>query len=195
MTNQVNNLKNDFKQCPMCGSQKIENHGNRKWVCPDCGFDLYCNVAAAVGIIIQDKNHNVLFEVRAKEPQKGFITLPGGFVDFDESAEEAAVRECREEIGFAVEKIDYLCSAPNTYVYKNIEYKTCDMYYIAELPPQFATIQDFIKSLTAEESEVLAFEVHKIETLDDVEKLPVAFESGKHSLRMLVQKNMEKLNG
>ena len=63
----VNGFKNDFKICPMCGSNKIENHGNRKWMCPDCGFDLYNNVATAVGLIIQDKNKNVLFEVRAKE--------------------------------------------------------------------------------------------------------------------------------
>ena len=37
MTKQINGLKNDFKTCPMCGSNKIENHGNRKWICPECG--------------------------------------------------------------------------------------------------------------------------------------------------------------
>ena len=104
----VNGFKNDFKICPMCGSNKIENHGNRKWMCPDCGFDLYNNVATAVGLIIQDINKNVLFEVRAKEPRKGFYALPGGFVDFDESAEEAAMRECREEIGVEIDNVKYL---------------------------------------------------------------------------------------
>ena len=89
---QINGFKNDFKLCPMCGSKKIENHGNRKWLCPDCGFDLYNNVASAVGVVIRDSYDNVLFEVRAKEPRKGFYAVPGGFVDFNESAEEAAVR-------------------------------------------------------------------------------------------------------
>ena len=160
----VNGFKNDFKICPMCGSNKIENHGNRKWMCPDCGFDLYNNVATAVGLIIQDKNKNVLFEVRAKEPRKGFYALPGGFVDFDESAEEAAMRECREEIGVEIDNVKYLCSAPNTYEYKNLEYKTCDIFFTADLPPQFESIEDFIKSLKPEESEV--FSEYMIEHLE-----------------------------
>jgi NADH pyrophosphatase NudC (nudix superfamily) len=106
MTKQINGLKNDFKLCPMCGSKNIENHGNRKWVCPDCAFDLYNNVASAVGVVIRDRYNNVLFEIRAKQPRKGYLALPGGFVDFEESAEEAVVRECREEIGVAVEGVE-----------------------------------------------------------------------------------------
>ncbi len=188
MTKQINSLKNDFKMCPMCGSSKIENHGNRKWICPDCGFDLYCNVAAAVGVVIRDRHNNVLFEVRAKEPRKGFLALPGGFVDFGETAEEAVVRECREEIGVPVEGAEFLCTAPNTYEYKNIEYKTCDIFFVAELPSQFDSIDDFIKSLKAEESEVLAFKSCRVETFDDIEKIPLAFESAKYTLKKLAGK-------
>ena len=186
MTKQINGFKNDFKLCPMCGSKKIENHANRKWLCPDCGFDLYNNVASAVGIVIYDKNQNVLFEVRAKEPRKGFIAVPGGFVDFDESAEEAVVRECREEIGVPVEGAKFLCTAPNVYEYKGIEYKTCDIFFTAALPPAFASIDDFIKSLKAEESEVVAFESHRVASLEDIEKLPLAFESAKVTLKKFI---------
>ena len=185
---QINGFKNDFKMCPMCGSSKIENHGNRKWICPDCGFDLYCNVAAAFGVVIRDRFNNVLFEVRAKNPRKGYLALPGGFVDFNESAEEAVIRECREEIGADVTEIKYLCTAPNTYEYKNIEYKTCDIFFIAELPAQFETIDDFIKSLKPEESEVESFVSYKVESLEDIEKIPLAFESSKYTLKQLVGK-------
>ena len=66
-------MTNAFNMCPMCGSKNIENPGLRKWICRDCGFDLYNNVAAAVGIIIYDKDKNVLFEVRAKEPKKDLL--------------------------------------------------------------------------------------------------------------------------
>ena len=184
----VNGFKNDFKLCPMCGSTKIENHGDRKWLCPDCGFDLYNNVASAVGVIIRDRFNNVLFEIRAKDPRKGFLAVPGGFVDFGESAEEAAVRECREEIGVAVEGVEFLCTAPNIYEYKNIEYKTCDIFFTVALPPQFETIDDFIKSLTAEESEVLGFASYKVETLEDIEKIPLAFESARYTLSQLVSR-------
>ena len=178
---------NDFKLCPMCGSKNIENHKDRKWLCPDCGFDLYNNVATAVGIIIYDSQKNVLFEVRAKEPRKGFLAVPGGFVDFGESAEEAVVRECREEIGVAVQGARFLCSAPNIYEYKGIVYRTCDLFFAAELAPQFASIDDFIKSLKAEESEVTAFESHRVATVEDIEKLPLAFDSAKVALRRSIQ--------
>ena len=186
MTKQINGLKNDFKLCPMCGSKNIENHGNRKWVCPDCAFDLYNNVASAVGVVIRDRYNNVLFEIRAKQPRKGYLALPGGFVDFDESAEEAVVRECREEIGVSVEGVKFLCTAPNTYEYKNIEYKTCDIFFTAELAPQFETIDDFIKSLKAEESEVQGFVSYKVESLEDIEKIPLAFESARYTLKHLI---------
>ena len=186
MTKQINGLKNDFKLCPMCGSKKIENHDNRKWVCPDCGFDLYNNVASAVGIVIYDKYDNVLFEVRAKNPRKGYIAVPGGFVDFGESAEEAVVRECREEIGVQVEGAEFLCTAPNIYEYKGIEYKTCDIFFKATLPPQFDSINDFIKSLHAEESEVVSFEAHRVSSDEDVDALPLAFESARFTLKKFV---------
>ncbi len=194
MTKQINGLKNDFKLCPMCGSKKIENHGNRKWICPDCGYDLYNNVAAAVGVVIRDSYNNVLFEIRAKQPRKGYVAVPGGFVDFDESAEEAAIRECREEIGVEVKDVKFLCTAPNTYEYKNVEYKTCDIFFTAELPPQFQTIDDFIKSLKAEESEVAGFASYKVESLEDIEKIPLAFESAKYTLKHLI-KISEKSGG
>lgn len=184
----INGLKNDFKLCPMCGSTRIENHENRKWMCPECGFDLYNNIAAAVGIIICDKYNNVLFEVRAKDPRKGYYAVPGGFVDFGETLEEAAVRECREEIGVTVDGVKFLCSAPNTYEYKNIEYKTCDVFFTAELPPQFDTIDDFIKKLTPEPGEVQSFASFRVETLEDIEKIPLAFESARITLKKFLEK-------
>lgn len=180
-------MTNDFNLCPKCGSKNIVNHGNRKWVCKDCGFDLYNNVAAAVGIIIKDKYNNVLFEVRAKEPRKGFLALPGGFVDFDERAEEAIVRECREEIGVEVQNAKFLCTFPNTYVYKNIEYKTCDMFFTVELSKDFDSIEEFVKTLKAEETEVQEFKICKVETLEDVGKLPLAFESAVKTLSLMVK--------
>lgn len=179
-------MTNDFNMCPMCGSKKIENRNNQKWICPDCGFDLYCNVAAAVGVIICDKYGNILMEVRAKNPRKGFLALPGGFVDADESAEDAVVRECREEIGVPIKGVKFLCTNPNTYEYKNITYKTCDMFFTADLPEEYDTIDDFIKTLKAEESEVLGFKSCKIVSENDIENLPLAFNSAKMTLRKFI---------
>ncbi|MCQ2575593.1 MAG: NUDIX domain-containing protein [Treponema sp.] len=184
-------MKNNFNMCPICGSKAIQNKNGRKWLCPECGFDLYNNVAAAVGVIISDKEHNVLLEVRAKEPRKGFLAFPGGFVDADESAEEAVVRECREEIGAEVTNIKYLCTFPNTYEYKNIEYKTCDMFFTAELAGKFNNMDELIQSLHGQESEVQGFVSQKVDSIEAVDKIPLAFISANKTLKKWVEKNAD----
>ena len=175
-------MENKFNLCPSCGSKNIRWLDGKKWLCSDCGFDLYCNVAAAVGIVLYDDFDNLLFEVRAKEPRKGFLCLPGGFVDPDESAEDAVVRECREELGAEVLGAEFLCSYPNTYVYKNIEYKTCDIFFKTKLSSKYENMEAFVKTLHREESEVVRFEIRKVQTAADVEALPLAFESAHKTL-------------
>ena len=183
-------MQNKFKMCPECGSKNIEWRNGKKWLCPDCGFDLYCNVAAAVGIVLYDDEYNILFEVRAKEPRKGFLCLPGGFVDPDESAEDAVVRECHEELDAEVHGSKFLCSFPNTYKYKNIEYKTCDIFFKTKLPAKYENMEAFVKTLHREESEVVRFEIRKVQNVDDVNALPLAFESAhKTLLKFLEEKN------
>lgn len=169
-------MANDFIYCPICNSKNITYKDNRKWICKDCGFDLYNNVAAAVGIILTDKDKNILFEIRAKEPRKGFLAFPGGFVDPDESAEEAVKRECKEEIGVEPVNIKYICSFPNTYEYKNFIYKTCDLFFTAELAEN--------AKIKTQETEVTGTKWIKIKNSEDIQKLPLAFESAKKTLEV-----------
>ncbi|MBQ2530172.1 MAG: NUDIX domain-containing protein [Treponema sp.] len=167
---------NAFNFCPLCGSRKIETvGGGRKWKCPDCSMELYNNIASAVGLIITDGSGRVLLEKRAKNPRKGYLALPGGFTDADESAEEAAIRECIEELGVEPVNLKYLCSYPNTYEFGNFTYKTCDLFFTAELPEKF--------EIRTQESEVAGLEAVKIETEEDVEKCPLAFESARKTLK------------
>jgi ADP-ribose pyrophosphatase YjhB (NUDIX family) len=58
------------------------------------------NPVPTVDIIIETGGGVVL--VRRKNPPHGWA-LPGGFVDYGESLEEAAVREALEETGLSVE--------------------------------------------------------------------------------------------
>ncbi len=70
--------------------------------CPSCGASLnvYRNPAPTVDIIIETEGGIVLIE--RKNPPFGWA-LPGGFVDYGESFEDAARREAAEETGLAVE--------------------------------------------------------------------------------------------
>ena len=173
-------MKNDFNFCPNCGGKNIQNVNMRKWKCADCEFTLYNNVAAAVGLVIQKPDGKILFEKRAKEPRKGFLALPGGFVDPDESAEEACIRECREELGVEPVSLNFIATFPNVYEYKNILYKTCDIFYEAKLPEN--------AELHAQEGEVLGFEEVLIQSVDDLKDLPLAFESARKTLTLWLKK-------
>ena len=69
--------------------------------CPSCGASLsvYRNPAPTVDIIIETEGGIVLIE--RKNPPFGWA-LPGGFVDYGETVEAAAVREALEETGLVV---------------------------------------------------------------------------------------------
>jgi 8-oxo-dGTP diphosphatase len=60
----------------------------------------YRNPLPAVDIIIEMEKQGIVLIERKNEP-RGWA-LPGGFVDYGESLEQAAVREAREETGLDI---------------------------------------------------------------------------------------------
>jgi 8-oxo-dGTP diphosphatase len=75
--------------------------------CPSCGAQVksYRNPFPTVDIIIEVQNGIVLIE--RKNSPYGWA-LPGGFVDYGESLEAAAVREAREETSLEVHNLRLL---------------------------------------------------------------------------------------
>lgn len=71
-------------------------------ICPKCAR---FNSRDIVCITIPIKNHQVLLIKRDIEPCKGWWALPGGYLDWDETLEEGATRELREEAGIEAEEI------------------------------------------------------------------------------------------
>lgn len=93
-------MKTECNFCEKCGTAYTE----RVWprVCSNCHHIRYLNpVAAAIAMVpVED---TLLYVKRAIEPQKGLWAMPGGFMDFNESAEEAAARELKEETGLELD--------------------------------------------------------------------------------------------
>lgn len=95
------------KFCPICSNilTKREEGGRLRPACEECGYVHYVNPVPGVGMLIEMDGGVVLIK-RGSPPHKGEWTLPSGFVEADESAEEAAIREALEETGLEVEIIE-----------------------------------------------------------------------------------------
>lgn len=72
--------------------------------CPDCGITIPPkNPFPTVDIIIEIEGTGIVL-IRRKNPPYGWA-IPGGFVDYGESIEDAAVREALEETTLRVELV------------------------------------------------------------------------------------------
>lgn len=122
-----------LKFCPKCGFHHFQFDGDRSFTCKSCRFQLYINSSAAVAAVIINSNRELLLTVRAHDPNKGFLDLPGGFVDPMESAEVALIREIKEELALQVDELSYLCSFPNEYVFSGYSVFTTDLAFMTQI--------------------------------------------------------------
>ena len=94
-----------MKYCSSCGAdikQEIPSGDNRlRHVCGDCGTIFYENPKIVAGCIPTWQG-KILLCRRAIEPRYGLWTLPGGFMENDETTHEGALRETLEEAGARV---------------------------------------------------------------------------------------------
>jgi ADP-ribose pyrophosphatase YjhB (NUDIX family) len=160
-----------FAYCPGCGASATPAEPlTGPFRCGACGFTLFFNAAAAVAALILRSDGYALFIRRAKDPGKGKLGLPGGFVDPGEDAETALAREVREEVGLELTALHYLSSHANRYLYAGVTYTTLDLFYLAS-----ARSPDGVRALDAVES---------VEWLDPetVDRNEIAFDSMRAAL-------------
>jgi ADP-ribose pyrophosphatase YjhB (NUDIX family) len=90
-----------MQYCIECGAklETKEIETRRRLVCRQCGRIHYQNpLPVVVGVLSKDDGEILLIR-RAIDPGKGEWALPGGFIEEDESPQEAVLREIEEEIG------------------------------------------------------------------------------------------------
>ena len=73
-----------------------------RWVCDACGEIHYQNPKLVVGVVPEWESRLLLCR-RAIEPRYGYWTLPAGYMENDETAGQAALRETLEEAGARIE--------------------------------------------------------------------------------------------
>jgi 8-oxo-dGTP diphosphatase len=91
--------------CALCGGTMelrpvLPDHRRHK-VCSRCGFIDFQGPKLVAGCLVIDAGRVLLLR-RAIPPRLGYWTFPGGYVDFHEMPEPAALRETFEEVGMNV---------------------------------------------------------------------------------------------
>jgi 8-oxo-dGTP diphosphatase len=76
-------------------------------ICPSCGFVHFQTPKVGVSVLVE-REGEVLLVQRAIDPGKGDWSLPSGFVEWDETPEAAARRECAEETGLILADLELL---------------------------------------------------------------------------------------
>ena len=95
-----------MKFCSACGTPveyKVpEGDTHERAVCPACGAIHYQNPKIIAGTL-PFWGDQVLLCKRAIEPRRGYWTLPAGFMENAETAEDGAARETMEEANATIE--------------------------------------------------------------------------------------------
>ena len=110
----------------------VQSNDIKIFKCSKCQRTYFTNPASAVSVIIETPS-GIVFVERKFEPKKGYIDTPGGFCEPYEKAEETAVREILEETSIKLDKINFLISGYNEYIYDGVMYITTDIFFYSKL--------------------------------------------------------------
>lgn len=126
-----------MKFCRRCGS-RLTNVDRHVFSCSN-GHTIFANCSPSTGIFfITDKN-TVLLSKRGIEPHKGMLDAFGGFIDGEETVEEALERELLEETELSPEDYEaprYLCSSIGHYPYQDDVIPVITILFWTKLKPE-----------------------------------------------------------
>jgi len=88
-------------------------------------------VTVDVAVVTREKDRRVLLIKRKQEPFAGIWALPGGFIEMDETLEDAARRELKEESGAEIETIEQVAAFDDPG--RDPRGRTISILYLAEV--------------------------------------------------------------
>ncbi len=93
----------------------------------------YPHPAVTADCIVMTRDNQVLLIQRKNEPCLGQWAFPGGFMNIDETAEAAAVRELQEETGITLSETDIFQVGAYTAVDRDPRERVITIAYLAEI--------------------------------------------------------------
>ena len=121
--------------CYVCGD-KLKSEKEGTWWCDGCQQQYFDNPIPCVELALFDSEGRILLTERGRDPNKGKFDLPGGFIDDNETAENALTREMKEELGLNSDQISrprYVLSYVGNYPYGKVVYETLIFVFTARL--------------------------------------------------------------
>ena len=91
--------------CPNCGNicTEINDNGIKRQGCSKCNYINYKNPYPCISVLVINKNNEILLGKRHKDSiYSEKWCLPCGYMEYDETYEEAAIREVKEEVGISI---------------------------------------------------------------------------------------------
>ena len=143
--------------CSYCGNKFIDLEYPKKCTCGNITWNNPVSVIAVCYRVISNDKICLLIQRRNINPCKGGWALPGGYIDYGETWQEAAVRELYEETGVLTDKKDYeLLSIDksannNLVIFANYIGKIIDAKDILFIPNKEVSEIKFISSINEQE--------------------------------------------
>jgi NAD+ diphosphatase len=94
--------------CPACGTTLSDDENFTARKCPLCGKQYFPRIEPCIIVLITKGKEMLL--ARHKMRNQDIYTCIAGFIEIGESAEQAVVREIREEVGLEIKDLRYVGS-------------------------------------------------------------------------------------
>jgi ADP-ribose pyrophosphatase YjhB (NUDIX family) len=101
-----------------------------------------------------------------------FWTLPGGRVEFGESAAAALERELHEELGIETKVERLLWLVENFFFYNQVEFHELGFYFLVRTPPDWARLDDDAPFYSLEDNNLIIFWWRPLAALHELRLYP-----------------------